>query len=89
MLDSFLAKGGKRFNFKMEFQSIEHFIINRRLFRSDVNSLSLPISFQVQWDMGESHTCRTGHGGKCDLRILDSGPSGNTMFEIWPRGYET
>lgn len=31
---------------------------------------------EVQWDMGESHTCRTGKDGKCDLRILDSGPSG-------------
>ena len=29
--------------------------------------------------MGERLTCRTGHGGKCDLRILDSGPAGNTF----------
>ena len=30
----------------------------------------------VQWDMGERNTYRCGRDNKFDLRILDSGPSG-------------
>ncbi|KAL8587293.1 hypothetical protein ACOMHN_045540 [Nucella lapillus] len=31
---------------------------------------------RVLWDMGEESTCRTGEGGKFDLRVYDTAPAG-------------
>ncbi|KAL8587298.1 hypothetical protein ACOMHN_045545 [Nucella lapillus] len=31
---------------------------------------------RVLWDMGEESTCRTGNGGKFDLRVFDTAPAG-------------
>ena len=38
----------------------------------------------VQWDMGQRYRLRCGYAtaGKHDLRILDSGPAGNTSMHI-------
>ena len=36
----------------------------------------------VQWDMGQRYRLRCGCAGKHDLRILDSGPAGNTSMHI-------
>ena len=33
----------------------------------------------VQWDMGQSHSYRSGYAGKYDLRILDSAPAGSRL----------
>ena len=50
---------------------------------SSVNSslTHITLYLQVQWDMGQRHTYRTGKGGKFDLLLLDSSPSGKVKFE--------
>ena len=34
----------------------------------------------VQWDTANRHSYRCGDGGKCDLRVLDTGPAGIASY---------